>query len=109
MAGIVPNISLMNIYADLDNISSYKISRGIMWAVNNGADIINCSWGAHPDVNLSFYNSLKSEQLEEALDSALYNGRNGRVVLLYLQPEMNIGQHVHILQATIRICLLLVL
>jgi subtilisin family serine protease len=78
MAGIVPNISLMNIYADLDNISSYKISRGIMWAVNNGADIINCSWGAHPDVNLSFYNSLKSEQLEEALDSALYNGRNGK-------------------------------
>ena len=78
MAGIVPNISLMNIYVDLKNISSYKISRGIMWAVNNGADIINCSWGAHPDVNLSFYNSLKSEQLEEALDSALYNGRNGK-------------------------------
>ena len=78
MAGIVPNISLMNIYVDLINISSYKISRGIMWAVNNGADIINCSWGAHPDVNLSFYNSLKSEQLEEALDSALYNGRNGK-------------------------------
>ena len=78
MAGIVPNISLMNIFIDYGNLSSCKISRGIMWAVNNGADIINCSWGAHPDVNLSFYNSLKSEQLEEALDSALYQGRNGK-------------------------------
>lgn len=78
MAGIVPNISLMNIYNPLNVSEINKLSSGIMWAVNNGADIINCSWGAHPDVNLSFYNSLKSEQLEEALDSALYNGRNGK-------------------------------
>lgn len=78
MAGIVPNISLMNIYNPLTVSEINKLSSGIMWAVNNGADIINCSWGAHPNVDSYLYNMIKSEQLEEALDSALYQGRNGK-------------------------------
>ena len=78
IVGIVPNISLMNIYNPMTSTYINEITSGIMWAVNNGADILNCSWGAHPSKFEIGYNIIRSEQLEEALDSALYQGRSGK-------------------------------
>ncbi len=73
VAGVAPDVSIMNISHGQTATYSEDLAAGFNWAVQNGAAIINCSWGV-PSQN-SF--SIKSTMLEDAITNALFNGRNG--------------------------------
>lgn len=76
ISGISPQTSLMPISHSL-NISSTmseELASGISWAWQNGADIINNSWG---DQGGAFYNYLHSSLLEDAIEDAIFLGRDG--------------------------------
>lgn len=79
MAGIAPNIGIMPISHPLDDRSWFigeELASGIKWAVHNGADVINCSWGDQGgDEELE---SLHSIVLEEAILYAIREGRYGK-------------------------------
>ncbi len=77
VAGIAPEVSLMPISHSLIGSShiSEELASGISWAVQHGADVINCSWG---DQGGQHYGTMHSAILEDALINALYNGRNGK-------------------------------
>ncbi|MFN0049428.1 MAG: S8 family peptidase [Cytophagales bacterium] len=81
MVGVAPNVKLMNISHSLAFIENATVhhAKAISWAWRNGAQIINNSWG---DAGSSEYESLKSEILEDAIDSALVHGRNGLGTIL---------------------------
>ena len=69
IAGVAPDVNLMSISVafgtgDIEN----QLAEGIVWAYLNGADILSCSWaGLNP-----------SPIIEQAIDNALVNGRNGK-------------------------------
>ena len=77
MVGIAQNVSIMPVvYTNTSN--SYKahsemVASAIFWAVDHGADIINCSWGERRIEKRKLYSSL----LEESIRYALFEGRNG--------------------------------
>ena len=72
IAGVAPNCKLMPITFPYDTSNlSYKKTISINFAVNNGADIINCSWEAP-------YNSAL---FDDAVINGLNNGRNGLGVI----------------------------
>ena len=76
VVGIAPNSSIMSISNEL-TISptiSEELANGISWAWQNGADIINNSWGDQGGV---FFGDLHSTLLEDAILNAINNGRNG--------------------------------
>ncbi len=76
ISGIAPLVNLMPVSHSLlisDQISQ-QLASGITWAWQNGADIINNSWG---DQGGAFYNDLHSSLLEDAINDALHYGRNG--------------------------------
>ena len=76
IAGIAPNVSIMPIchpIAKVPNISE-DLASGISWAVQHGADVINCSWGDDGGQSLELHSTL----LEEALLSALTKGRGNK-------------------------------
>lgn len=77
MAGLAPDVNIMPICHSLgvDYSISAELASGISWAVQHGADVINCSWGDHGGM---FSDELHSAILEEALYNALTNGRNGK-------------------------------
>lgn len=76
VAGIAPQSKIMSISHTLliSPTISEELADGINWAWQNGADIINNSWG---DQGGQFYNQLHSALLEEAISDALQFGRNG--------------------------------
>jgi subtilisin family serine protease len=76
IAGVAPGLSIMEVSHPLTLIStlSEDLAAGINWAVQNGADVLNNSWG---DQGGAFYNNLHSTLLEEAIDNAIENGRDG--------------------------------
>lgn len=72
MVGVAPDATLMNVSFfpenwELTRTFSDKMAKAVDWSWRNGADVISCSWsyGYEPNV-------------EEALDSALVRGRNGK-------------------------------
>ncbi|MFT3795028.1 S8 family serine peptidase [Flavobacterium sp.] len=73
IAGVAPNAGLMNIIRpdDLTASPSLQLANCINWAWQNGADVINNSWGASGS-------SLSSPQLNDALAAALASGRAGK-------------------------------
>ena len=78
MAGLAPNVSIMPICHPLttDWYPGEELASGILWAVQNEADVINCSWGdqgGDPD-----FEKLHSPMLEEAIRYAITNGRRGK-------------------------------
>ncbi len=76
VVGVAPNSSIMSISNEL-TISptiSEELANGISWAWQNGADIINNSWG---DQGGAFFGDLHSTLLEDAILNAINNGRNG--------------------------------
>ena len=78
IAGISPDVSGINIsasFAITDTISKV-LARGIFYAVENNADIICNSWGDRGHYHLCA--PMHSELLEDALDNAIANGRNGK-------------------------------
>lgn len=78
MAGLAPNVSIMPICHPFtsDWCPGEELASGILWAVQNEADVINCSWGdqgGDPD-----FEKLHSPMLEEAIRYAITNGRRGK-------------------------------
>ena len=78
MAGIAPNVSIMPVvYTNTTNnykLHSEMIASGLFWAVDHEADVINCSWG----VRRVEKNTLRSSLLEDAIQYALFEGRDGK-------------------------------
>jgi thermitase len=76
ISGIAPKTSLMNICHSLSVSPTFsqELASGISYAWQNGADIINNSWG---DQGGSYYNNIHSALLEDAINNAITNGRNG--------------------------------
>ena len=70
ITGVAPDAKLMSISDELGLTEKheYTHANGIMWAWKHGADIISCSWRAHGITPM----------IEEAIDSALVKGREGR-------------------------------
>ncbi|MDR1345891.1 MAG: S8 family peptidase [Bacteroidales bacterium] len=80
VVGVAYGSQLMSVSNSLlvrqPNVSE-KLADGINWAWQNGADIINNSWGASVNSGEP-YDSLQSIMLEDAISDALYLGRNGK-------------------------------
>lgn len=79
MAGLAPNVNIMPISHPLDNNDWYiaeHLASGIFWAVNNDADVINCSWGDQGGDER--WERLHSAMLEDAILYAINNGRRGK-------------------------------
>jgi len=76
IAGVAPNCKIMPISYTTQNknVVAANLASGISWAVNHGADVINCSWGDHNGQ----YQYLHSNILESAIQNALITGRNGK-------------------------------
>ena len=74
MAGVAPNVSLINLRVAIEDHPTFNTSgefaNAIIRAVNSGARVINNSWG---DQNHYFYNLVRSSMLESALDYAIDN------------------------------------
>ncbi len=81
IAGIAPNVTIMPIsypFIDKAEDSPARLASGISWAVRNGADIINCSWGGGKER----YNKVYTAILEEAILTAIEKGRNNKGCIL---------------------------
>ena len=83
VAGVAPNVEIMPIslrfYEDYHKLglewsSVDEYVSAINFAVNNGADIINCS----------FEGSAEHATVKSAFSNALYNGRNGKGCIIVL-------------------------
>lgn len=77
IVGIVPKSKIMSVSNPLKAIPtiSSQLASGISWAWQNGAHIINNSWG---DQAGRLYGELRSAILEDAIKEALLQGRNGK-------------------------------
>lgn len=69
IAGIAPDCQLMSVSNSLGATPNSRQRRGdgINWAWQNGADVISNSWGS----------SVQFEIIDDAIDNALTQGRNG--------------------------------
>ena len=76
VVGVAPKSKIMDVSNPLSigPTISEDLADAINWAVKNGADIINNSWG---DQGGYYYRNFRSSLLESAIDNALKNGRNG--------------------------------
>jgi len=71
VAGVAPNVQLMSISNNLilEPLASQRLSNGINFAWQNGADVINNSWG---------HNALPQQGLiNDAINNAVTQGRGG--------------------------------
>lgn len=78
IAGVAPNSKIMDIRHNLlpGETASSELASGISYAWQNGADVINCSWGSFDGPDGSNY--LNTPILNNAISNALTLGRNGR-------------------------------
>ena len=78
VVGVAPESRIMKVSHDLDTRNRYisaQLASGIRWAVQNGAHVINNSWGdASGDRELF---QVYSAILEDAIRDAMRQGRNG--------------------------------
>ena len=63
IVGVSPSVEIMGVKVH-PNLTSVNGARGIVYAVNAGADIVSCSWGG----------PFNSKILEDAIDYATSNG-----------------------------------
>lgn len=70
IAGVAPDAEIVSVSNRLVSSTNSRLRRatGIIWAVNNGADVISCSWNS----------STRHKALEEAIEYALNQGRGGK-------------------------------
>lgn len=76
VVGVAPQSQILPVSHSLSltpNVSA-ELASGINWAWQNGAGVINNSWG---DQGGAFYGQLQSAILENAIDDALTLGRGG--------------------------------
>lgn len=80
IAGVAPQSTLLSISHSLRVYPgvSGELASGIGYAQMNGADVINCSWGDYA----GRYPELHSAILENAINSALINGRKGKGMIV---------------------------
>ncbi len=65
IVGLAPDVQIMPIVIfNPDYVGEFNAAKGIVWAVNNGADVLNNSWGGH----------VYSQLIKAAFDYALDNG-----------------------------------
>lgn len=78
IAGVAPSSKIMDIRHSLlpGVTTSSELASGISYAWQNGADVINCSWGSFDGPDGSNY--LNTPILNNAISNALTLGRNGR-------------------------------
>ena len=71
LLGVAPDCQLMSVSSSLWVTEQAKsdLAAGIEWAWQNGADVINNSWG---------HNLLQSSLIDAAISNALSLGRNGK-------------------------------
>ena len=89
IAGIAPNTTLLSISHDLyiSQTISQELASGIGYARVNGASIINNSWG---DQGGQFYDTMHSAILEDAINTAITTGRNGKgMVVIFASGNYN--------------------
>ena len=68
VAGVAPNCSIMSASVVFSNSqTAVQLANSLNWAWQNGADVINNSWGGGTPSNL----------ISDAISNALTNGRNG--------------------------------
>lgn len=70
--GVSPNCSIISISSTMNLLTPnirQKLANGINWAYQNGADVINNSWGS---------NDLASSYIDNAITNALSLGRSGK-------------------------------
>lgn len=69
VVGVAPDAKLMSVSNSLSSSTNLEsnLANGINWAWRNGADVISCSWWCS-----------KNELLEDAIDSAVTKGREGK-------------------------------
>lgn len=82
IAGVAPDAKLVSISNSLAGSTNSRMKRadGINWAWKHGVDIISNSW----------FSSTKYEVLDEAIDSALVRGREGKgCVIVFAAGNFN--------------------
>lgn len=74
VVGVAPKATLISVSNSFNSTANSRIKRadGINWAWQNGADIINNSWGS----------SVQFEVIDDAINNALINGRNGKGTII---------------------------
>lgn len=74
VVGVAPKSTLFSISNSFTSTPNSRIKRadGINWAVQNGADVINNSWKS----------LVRYDIIDDAIDNALNNGRNGLGTIL---------------------------
>lgn len=83
VVGVAPECTLMSVSNSLAGTPNSRIKRadGINWAWKNGADIISNSWGS----------SVQYDVIDEAIDSAIVYGRNGKGTLIVFASGNDYG------------------
>lgn len=89
IAGIAPQATLLSISHKLtvNQTISKELASGFGYARENGAAIINNSWG---DQGGQFYEIMHSAILEDAINTAIKSGRNGKgMVVVFASGNKN--------------------
>lgn len=83
-AGVAPDSKIIPISSSLDSTVLSKLNRAeaIIWASNNGADVISCSWAYYYPVST----------INDAINYAYKNGRNGKGCIIVF-PAGNDGNN----------------
>ena len=68
ISGVAPSCQIISVCQPIKLSGSQILASGINWAVNEGADVISCSWGG----------PYPNDLLGDAINNALKNGRGGK-------------------------------
>lgn len=83
VVGVAPQATLLSVRNSLAGTPNSRIRRadGINWAWQNGADIISNSWGS----------AVQYDVIDDAIDNALTNGRNGLGTIIVFATGNDFG------------------
>lgn len=91
IAGLAPEVSLVSLSHPL-TVGTERVAQlasGFGYATTHGIDVINNSWG---DQGGRLYQQLHSSLLEESIQNALTNGRNGKGMVVVFASGNQAGQ-----------------